>query len=63
MPSGRVMVPADEPEALEVLRHSSGHLLAQAVKRLLPRLAMTNGNVVCPGLSPNAYPRVFCFVN
>jgi len=36
----------DSPEGLEVLRHSSAHLMAQAVKRLFPETQVTIGPVV-----------------
>jgi threonyl-tRNA synthetase len=34
------------PEGLEVLRHSSAHLMAQAVKRLFPNVQITIGPVI-----------------
>ncbi|MBI3796551.1 MAG: threonine--tRNA ligase [Deltaproteobacteria bacterium] len=34
------------PEGLEVLRHSSAHLMAQAVKRLFPEVQITIGPVI-----------------
>src|SRR5262245_45924557 len=34
------------PEGLEVLRHSSAHLMAQAVKRLFPHVQITIGPVI-----------------
>ncbi|RJQ46870.1 MAG: threonine--tRNA ligase [Gammaproteobacteria bacterium] len=37
------------PEALEVIRHSSAHLLAQAVKELFPRAQVTIGPVIEDG--------------
>mgnify|MGYP005838561725 CR=1 FL=1 len=39
-------VVADSPEGLEVLRHSSAHLMAQAVKRLFPETQVTIGPVI-----------------
>jgi threonyl-tRNA synthetase len=39
-------VAADSPEGLEVLRHSTAHLLAQAVKRLFPDTQITIGPVI-----------------
>ncbi len=39
-------VRADSPEGLEVLRHSSAHLMAQAVKRLFPETQVTIGPVI-----------------
>ncbi len=38
-----------DPEALEVIRHSSAHLLAQAVKELFPSAQVTIGPVVEDG--------------
>ncbi len=40
---------ADSPQALEVLRHSTAHLLAQAVKRLYPQAQVTIGPVIADG--------------
>jgi threonyl-tRNA synthetase len=40
---------ADEPEGLEVLRHSTAHVLAQAVKRLYPAAQVTIGPVIEDG--------------
>lgn len=37
---------ANSPEGLEVLRHSSAHLMAQAVKRLFPDTQVTIGPVI-----------------
>src|SRR5688572_18672685 len=39
----------DDPEGLDVLRHSSAHLLAQAVKRLYPQAQVTIGPVIEDG--------------
>ncbi|GBD26282.1 Threonine--tRNA ligase [bacterium HR30] len=39
-------VAANSPEGLEVLRHSSAHLMAQAVKRLFPEVQVTIGPVI-----------------
>jgi len=39
-------VHADSPEGLEVLRHSTAHLMAQAVKRLYPETQVTIGPVI-----------------
>src|SRR5207247_11184666 len=36
----------ESPEGLEVLRHSSAHLMAQAVKRLFPETEITIGPVI-----------------
>ncbi len=40
------IVTSRSPEALEVIRHSSAHLLAQAVQRLFPSAQVTIGPVV-----------------
>jgi threonyl-tRNA synthetase len=40
---------ADEPAGLDVLRHSTAHLLAQAVKRLHPEAQVTIGPVIADG--------------
>jgi len=37
---------ADDPEGLEVLRHSTAHLMAQALKRLYPDVKLAIGPVV-----------------
>src|SRR5262245_58511005 len=39
-------VAPDSPEGLEVLRHSTAHLMAQAVKRLFPQTQITIGPVI-----------------
>ncbi|MCX8072982.1 MAG: threonine--tRNA ligase [Candidatus Binatia bacterium] len=39
-------IPANSPEGLEVIRHSSAHLMAQAVKRLFPETQVTIGPVI-----------------
>jgi len=39
-------VVASSPEGLEVIRHSSAHLMAQAVKRLFPETQVTIGPVI-----------------
>src|SRR5438876_1049880 len=36
----------DSPPGLEVLRHSTAHLMAQAVKRLFPDVQITIGPVI-----------------
>jgi threonyl-tRNA synthetase len=38
-----------DPEALEILRHSTAHLMAQAVKQLFPSAQMTIGPVIEDG--------------
>ncbi len=40
------IITAKDPEALEIIRHSSAHLLAQAVKRLYPSVQVTIGPVI-----------------
>lgn len=40
------IVTPDQPEALEVLRHSTAHLMAQALKRLYPRVKLGVGPVI-----------------
>jgi len=40
------IVTADHPEALEILRHSSAHLMAQAVKRLYKNVKLGVGPVI-----------------
>ena len=39
-------VAPDSPDGLEVLRHSTAHLMAQAVKRLFPHVQITIGPVI-----------------
>jgi threonyl-tRNA synthetase len=39
----------DSPEGIDVLRHSTAHLLAQAVKRLFPDVQITIGPVIADG--------------
>ncbi len=49
-----------DPEGLEVLRHSTAHLLAQAVKRLYPEAQVTIGPVIEDGFYYDfAYHRPF----
>lgn len=43
------IVTSKDPEGLEVVRHSTAHLLAQAVKRLYPEAQITIGPVVEDG--------------
>ena len=38
-----------DPEALEVMRHSAAHVMAQAVLRLYPKAKLTIGPVVEEG--------------
>ena len=48
------------PDALEVLRHSTAHLLAQAVQRLFPGAQVTIGPVIDNGFYYDfAYERPF----
>jgi len=42
-------VAADSPLGLEVIRHSTAHLMAQAVKRLFPEVQVTIGPVIDNG--------------
>ena len=42
-------VGVDSPDGVEVLRHSTAHLLAQAVKRLFPEVQITIGPVIADG--------------
>jgi len=39
----------DSPEGLDVLRHSTAHLMAQAVKRLFPEVQITIGPTIAEG--------------
>jgi threonyl-tRNA synthetase len=49
-----------EPDALEILRHSTSHLLAQAVKELFPAAQVTIGPVIEDGFYYDfAYERPF----
>jgi threonyl-tRNA synthetase len=43
------IITLQDPDALEVIRHSAAHLLAQAVKRLYPQAQVTIGPVVEDG--------------
>lgn len=43
------LVTGDEPEGLEVIRHSTAHLLAQAAKALFPQAQVTIGPVIEDG--------------
>jgi threonyl-tRNA synthetase len=43
------IVTARDPEGLEIIRHSTAHLLAQAVKRLFPQAQVTIGPVIEDG--------------
>jgi len=43
------IITANDPEGLEVIRHSTAHLLAQAVERLFPECQVTIGPVIEDG--------------
>ncbi|MCE5359704.1 threonine--tRNA ligase [Candidatus Igneacidithiobacillus taiwanensis] len=43
------IITKDSPEGLEILRHSTAHLLAQAVKQLFPDVQVTIGPVIDNG--------------
>jgi threonyl-tRNA synthetase len=43
------LITAKDPEGLRIIRHSTAHLLAQAVKRLYPHAQVTIGPVVEDG--------------
>ena len=54
------LVTARDPEGLEILRHSTAHLLAQAVKTLFPTAQVTIGPVIEDGFYYDfAYERPF----
>lgn len=54
------LVTRDEPEGLEVIRHSTAHLLAQAVKALFPQAQVTIGPVIEDGFYYDfAFERAF----
>ncbi len=54
------IVTARDPEGLEVIRHSTAHLLAQAVKQLFPEAQVTIGPVIEDGFYYDfAYERPF----
>ena len=62
------IITAKDPEGLEVLRHSTAHLLAQAVERLYPEAQVTIGPVIengfyydfsyPPGFTPEDLDRI-----
>jgi threonyl-tRNA synthetase len=62
------IITQDQPEALEVLRHSSAHLMAQALKRLYPNVKLGVGPVIEGGfyydvdveesITPEDLPRI-----
>jgi threonyl-tRNA synthetase len=45
------IITAKDPEGLEVIRHSTAHLLAQAVERLYPECQVTIGPVLETGFA------------
>src|SRR5688572_28014418 len=54
------IVTAKDPEALEILRHSTAHLLAQAVQSIYPDAQVTIGPVIEDGFYYDfAYKRPF----
>ncbi len=54
------VVTAKDPEGLEIIRHSTAHLLAQAVKQLFPTAQVTIGPVIEDGFYYDfAYERPF----
>ncbi len=54
------LITAKSPEALEILRHSTAHLLAQAVKQLFPTAQVTIGPVIEDGFYYDfAFERAF----
>ncbi len=54
------IVTAKDPDGLEILRHSTAHLLAQAVKQLFPDAQVTIGPVIDDGFYYDfAYSRPF----
>jgi len=54
------IVTAKDPDGLEILRHSTAHLLAQAVKQLYPEAQVTIGPVIDDGFYYDfAYSRPF----
>ena len=44
-----LLITADTPEGLEVIRHSTAHLLAQAVKHMFPEAQVAMGPVIEDG--------------
>ena len=54
------IITSRDPEGLEIIRHSSAHLLAQAVQRLFPTAQVTIGPVIEDGFYYDfAYPAGF----
>jgi threonyl-tRNA synthetase len=49
------IITGKDPEGLEVIRHSTAHLLAQAVKRLYPEVQVTIGPVIEDGFYYDFY--------
>ena len=57
-------ITAEDPEGLEIIRHSTAHLLAQAVKVLYPSAQITIGPVIENGFYYDiAYPSGFAFAD
>jgi len=57
---GIAIVTARDPEGLEIIRHSTAHLLAQAVKQLFPDAEVTIGPIIDDGFYYDfAYKRAF----
>ena len=63
------IVTKNDPEALEVMRHSAAHLMADAILRVFPKAQLTIGPVVEDGfyydiflpegkLTPEDFPRI-----
>jgi threonyl-tRNA synthetase len=58
--TGLSIVTGRDPDGLEIIRHSTAHLLAQAVKQLHPDAQVTIGPVIEDGFYYDfAYPRGF----
>ena len=58
--AGLAIITEKSPEALDILRHSTAHLLAQAVQRLFPGAQVTIGPVIDNGFYYDfAYERPF----
>ena len=54
------IVTADDPQGVEIIRHSCAHLLGHAVKQLYPDAKMVIGPVIADGFYYDiAYPRPF----
>ena len=58
--AGLEIVTAKDPDGLEIIRHSTAHLLAQAVKALFPKAQVTIGPVIENGFFYDfAFERAF----